>query len=143
MAGEERKGAERKKSSLTVRSGAYLGGMVGQCPRGRLDATRGSLHHVTTENTASGDLTGVHIYTKIPSEKYQRHRESAGEVSSSEAIERRISERDPAPDLLGEEAASESFWWRWKGARRRAAGPRWRRRSSPESAEIAGRWRGD
>jgi hypothetical protein len=92
MAGEERKGAERKKNTLTARSGAYLGGMAGQCPRGRLDATQGSLHRVTTESTASGDPTGVRIYTKIPSEKHHGHQESAGEVLSSKATERRISE---------------------------------------------------
>jgi uncharacterized membrane protein len=32
---------ERKKEELTVRPGACPDGMAGQCPRGRLDATRG------------------------------------------------------------------------------------------------------
>jgi hypothetical protein len=32
---------ERKKEELTVRPVACLGGMAGQCPRGRLDATWG------------------------------------------------------------------------------------------------------
>jgi hypothetical protein len=29
-----------KEEELTVRPGAYLGGMAGQCPRGQQDATR-------------------------------------------------------------------------------------------------------
>jgi hypothetical protein len=39
MAREEKSGVEKMKKKLTVRPGACLGGMAGQCPRGRLDAT--------------------------------------------------------------------------------------------------------
>jgi hypothetical protein len=77
------------------------------------------------------------------SEKHNRHQGEAGEVSSSVVTERQKPERDLTIDLLGEEAADESIWWRWKRAWRTAVHPRWRRRSSPESVEIARRWRGD
>jgi hypothetical protein len=50
-------------------------------------------------------------------------------------------ERDPARDLIGEEKISESTWWRRKRAVRQPFDPRWRRRRSPETAGIAGRWR--
>jgi hypothetical protein len=41
MAREEKRGVEEMKKALTVRPGACPDGMAGQCPRGRLDATRG------------------------------------------------------------------------------------------------------
>jgi hypothetical protein len=77
------------------------------------------------------------------SEKPSRHQEEAGEVSNSVATERRKPERDPATDLLREEAAVKSIWWRRKRAQRGAIHPRWRRRSLPEAARITGRRRGD
>jgi hypothetical protein len=58
MAGEERRGVEEKKNTLTVRPGACLDGMAGQCPRGRPEATWGSLHLGTTGSTALGASTG-------------------------------------------------------------------------------------
>jgi hypothetical protein len=45
------------------------------------------------------------------------------------------------PDLLGEEAADDSIWWRWKRARRRVFRPRWRQRRPPELAGEARRRR--
>jgi hypothetical protein len=48
----------------------------------------------------------------ISSEKHRWHQGEASEVSRSEATERRFLERDLAPDLLGEEAAGETTWWR-------------------------------
>jgi hypothetical protein len=69
IAREKKSGVEKMKNMLTVRPGACLGVMAGQCPRGRLDATRGSLHRGTTGSTASGASTGV-----------QPHHESLGEA---------------------------------------------------------------
>jgi hypothetical protein len=80
MAREEKSGVEKRKNTLTVRPGACLGGMAGQCPRGRLDATRGSLHRGTTGSTASGASTGV-----------QSHQDSLGEAP-------RASEREAGED---------------------------------------------
>jgi hypothetical protein len=62
MAGVEKRGVEEMKNTLTVRPGACLGGMAGQCPRGRLDATRGGHHRGTTGSTAPGASTGVHTH---------------------------------------------------------------------------------
>jgi hypothetical protein len=58
----------------------------------------------------------VCTHTKISSKKHSRHQGEAGEVSSSMVTERRDPERDPAMDLLGEEAAGEIIWWRLKRA---------------------------
>jgi hypothetical protein len=124
MAREGRRGVEEKKNTLTVCPGACLDGMAGQCSCGRPEATQGSLHHGTTGSTALGASTGVHTHTMTSSEKHSRHQEEADEVSSSVATERRKPERDLAIDLLGEEAAGESIWWRWKRARRRVVRPR-------------------
>jgi hypothetical protein len=143
MAGEERRGVEEKKNTLTIRLGACLDGMAGQCPRGRPEATRGRLHHGTTGSTAHGASTGVHTHTMTTSVKHSRRQGKAGEVSSSVATERRKPERDPATDLLGEEAVGESIWWKLKRAQRRVFRPRWQWQSSPESAGIARRQRGD
>jgi hypothetical protein len=81
-----------KKNTLTVHPSAYLDGMAGQCPRGRPEATRGSLHHGTTGSTALGASTGVHTHARTTSEKHRRHQGEAGEVSSSVVTERRIPE---------------------------------------------------
>jgi hypothetical protein len=72
------------KNMLTIRPGACLGGMAGQCPRGRLDATRGGLHRGTTGSTAPGASTGVHthqdLFEEAPqvSERSQRGIELSG-----------------------------------------------------------------
>jgi hypothetical protein len=63
MAREDKSRVEKMKNTLTVCPGVCLGGMAGQCPRGRLDATRGSLHRGTTGSTASDASTGVHTHT--------------------------------------------------------------------------------
>jgi hypothetical protein len=115
MAGEEKRGVEEMKNTLTVRPGACLGGMAGQCPRGRLDATRGGLHHGTTGSTALGASTGVHTHTDLLEEAPQRQG-GAGEVSISVVAEKRNPERDPATDLLGAVAAGKTIWWRLKRA---------------------------
>jgi uncharacterized membrane protein len=65
MAGEEKRGLEEMKNTLTVRPGACLDGMAGQCLRSRLEATRGSLHHGTTGITALGASTGVHTHQDL------------------------------------------------------------------------------
>jgi hypothetical protein len=58
VAGEERRGEEEDGNMLTIRPGACLDGMAGQCPRGRPETTRGSLHRSTTGSTALGASTG-------------------------------------------------------------------------------------
>jgi hypothetical protein len=85
----------------------------------------------------------VCTHTEISSKKHNRRQGEAGEVSSSVATEMQNPERDPATDLLGEEAADGTIWWRLKRTQRRVFCPRWRWRSSPESTEIARRRRGD
>jgi hypothetical protein len=77
MAEVEKRGVEeKKKKKLTVRPGACLGGMVGQCPRGRLDATRGGLHRGTTGSTAPGASTGVHTHQDLLEEAPQASKRS-------------------------------------------------------------------
>jgi hypothetical protein len=66
---EER--VEKMENTLTVRPGACLDGMAGQCPRGWLEATRGGLHHGTTESTAPGASTGVHTHQDLLEEAPQ------------------------------------------------------------------------
>jgi hypothetical protein len=86
MAGlREVEGGEEKKK-LTVRPGACLGSMAGQCPRGRLDATRGGLHRSTTGSTAPGASTGVHPHQDPLGEEPQAS-ERAGEEWSSVVVE--------------------------------------------------------
>jgi hypothetical protein len=119
------------------RPSAHLDGMAGQCPRGWPEAARGSLHHGTTSSIAPPACTHT---------PGSPRRSTAGTTESRRGVEisgdrEVILERDPAPDLLGEEAAGKTLW-RWKRARRRTTHPRWRRRNSSESAEIARRWRG-
>jgi hypothetical protein len=75
------------KTTLTVRPGACLGGMAGQCPRGRLDATRGGLHHGTTGSTAPGASTGV-LTHQTYSKRHRQRQSEAGEASSSVVAER-------------------------------------------------------
>jgi hypothetical protein len=91
---EEKAEVEEKKNMLTIRPGACLDGMAGQCPLGRPEATRGRLHHSTTGSTAPGTSTGVHTHTMTTSERHSRHQGEAGEVSSSVAAERRKPEWD-------------------------------------------------
>jgi hypothetical protein len=50
---EEKGGVKMKKKRLTMRSGACPDSMAGQCPRGRLDATRGRLHRSTAGSTTT------------------------------------------------------------------------------------------
>jgi hypothetical protein len=112
--------------------------MAGQCPRGRPEAARGSLHHGTTRSTAPPACTHT---------PGSPRRSTPGTTESRRGVEisgdkEAIPERDPALDLLGEVAAGETLWWRWKRARRRATRPRWQRQNSPESIGIARRWRG-
>jgi hypothetical protein len=112
--------------------------MAGQCPLGRPEAARGSLHHGTTRSTAPPACTHT---------PGSPRRSTAGTTKSQLGVEisgdrEAIPERDPAPDLLRDVAAGETLWWRWKRARRRATRPRWRWRNSPESARIAMRRRG-
>jgi hypothetical protein len=78
-------GGEEKKK-LTVRPGACLGGMAGQCPRGQIDATRGGLHRGTTGSTAPGASTGVQPHQDPLGEAPQAS-EGAGEDWSSVAVE--------------------------------------------------------
>jgi hypothetical protein len=60
-----KKKKKKKKRGLTLRPGACPDGMAKQCPRGRLDATQGSLHHSTTGSTATGASTGVLTHTEV------------------------------------------------------------------------------
>jgi hypothetical protein len=92
MAREEKSGVEKMKNTLTVRPGACLGGMAGQCPRGRLDATRGSLHRGTTGSTASGASTGVHTHTWTTASTHSMPSEEVRRDVKSAATERRFSE---------------------------------------------------
>jgi hypothetical protein len=132
-------GQGREKSSSEEgghthrRPSARLDGMAGQCPHGRPEAARGSLHHSTTRSIAPPACTHT---------PGSPRRSTAGTTESRRGVKisgdrEAILERDPAPDLLGEEAAGETLWWRWKRGRRRTTRPRWRRRNSPESAGIA------
>jgi hypothetical protein len=56
----------------------------------------------------------VLTHTEVSSKEHRRRQGEAGEVSSSEAAEMQNPERDPATDLLGEEAADGMIWWRLK-----------------------------
>jgi hypothetical protein len=130
------------KKSLTICPGACLDGMAGQCPRGRLDATRGRLHHGTTGSTTIGASTGVHMHTQgSPRRSPAGVREEADEVTRSVANLMKNPEQDPAMNLTGEEAANETVRWRWKRALGRVIRPRWRRRWSPGLAGVARRRR--
>jgi hypothetical protein len=136
MAEEERE--RRKTHSLMPRrlSGRH-GEVVPAWPAGGYPRESSPRHH------REHCTTGVYTHTMISSRKHHRNQGEAGEESRSVATERRFPERDPASDLLREEAADETIWWRWKRAQRRATRPRWQRRNSPKSAGIARRWRGD
>jgi hypothetical protein len=60
----ENRGWRREEEGHTHRrSGAYLGGMAGQCPRGQQDATRGRLHRSIAGST-NGASTGVLTHTE-------------------------------------------------------------------------------
>jgi hypothetical protein len=65
-------GIEGMKNMLTIRPGACLGGMAGQCPRVRPGATEGWLHRSTAGSTTNGASTGVHSLTEISSKKHSR-----------------------------------------------------------------------
>jgi hypothetical protein len=103
---------EEEKESLTRRPGAYLASMARQCPRGRPGAAEGRLHrgapgapHLALPPAKAREAQ-AHEHAQQLS-KLQR-RGTAQECSGAADLE-----RGGPPDLLGEEAAGESFRWSW------------------------------
>jgi hypothetical protein len=124
---------------LTNRPGARLDGLAGQCLRGQPEAAWGSLHQART-----GSTTPWRFHRRALAK--HKHQSKLSKLQLGEAQHRGCSEAaDPEgrdhPDLLGEEAANDSFWWRWKRAWRRVFRPRWRQRRPPELAGEARRRR--
>jgi hypothetical protein len=127
---------------LTNHPGARLDGMAGQCLRGQLEAAWGSLHQART-----GSTTPWRFHRRaLTRHKHLSKLSRLSKLQHGEAPHRGCSEvADPEGkdhlDLLGEEAANDSIWWRWKRARRRVFCPRWRQRRPPELAGEARRRR--
>jgi hypothetical protein len=82
--------------------------------------------HAAGQRLPEGDFTTAHQEHRITSElthKRSPRRSTAGTIESRRGVEvsgdrEAIPERDPALDLLGEEAAGKTVWWRWNRARR-------------------------
>jgi hypothetical protein len=104
---------KKKKRGLTLRPDACPDGMAEQCPRGRLDATQGSLHHSTAGSTTNGASTGVLTHTCSSRRSTAGVEEEAGEASHRGCSDAADPEGRDHPDLLGEEAADETTWWSW------------------------------
>jgi hypothetical protein len=85
VAGEERREEEEERNTLTRCPGACLGGMAGQCPRGRPGATWGSLHRGSTGSTRPWMLPPACTRTATTSVSHNKHQERTSETLGSEA----------------------------------------------------------
>jgi hypothetical protein len=103
---------ERKKEELTVRPSACLGGMAGQCPRGRLDATWGRLHRSTAGSTTTALPPACSLTQRSSRRSTVGVVEEADESSHRGCSETADPEGRDHPDLLGEEAADGTAGWR-------------------------------
>jgi hypothetical protein len=140
MAGVEKRGLEEMRNTLTVRPGACLGGMAGQCPRGRLDATRGGLHRGTTGSTAPGASTGVQPHQDPLGEAPQASERSRRgmELSGGRGVKSRAGSNHGSPRRGG---GRRNYLVEVEEGTEASVSPKGRRRRSPDLAGVARRRR--
>jgi hypothetical protein len=110
--GEEQRVEKREEGHTPRRPGTYLAGMAGQCPRGQQDATRGRLHRSTAGSTTTVLPPACSLTQRSSHRSTTGVVEEDGEASHRGCPELADPEGRDHPDLLGEEAADETAWWR-------------------------------
>jgi hypothetical protein len=95
-----------------MRPGACPDGMAGQCPRGRLDATEDDFTVAPPGAPQPAFPPACSLTQRSPRRSTAGVEEEAGEASHGGCSEAADPEGKDHPDLLGEEAADGTAWWR-------------------------------